>query len=146
MGKCRRLRQHQWRRLADVGTGGRQQLIEADVEQLVADVTPLDGQRGVVVAAGGRLSVDLFDKASTLNGYWDALVAGYAMDAIGGESAEATVDDATAFLHRVLRAEATPAEAAGEGTELHVDSDGIAGCALRWNDAVVHLAAFEVAP
>ena len=62
----------------------------ADVSSLVAGSRPLPDQCGVAVAIGGTLrGFDCFDKPSTLAVYWDSLVAGYALDAVGSQHAAA---------------------------------------------------------
>jgi hypothetical protein len=58
-----------------------------DVAAVVEGLRPVEGQRGVLaVTAGGSVAVDLFDKPATLAAYWDGLMAGYALDALGGRS------------------------------------------------------------
>src|SRR5204863_9779184 len=52
------------------------------VAALVGDTRPLPGQCGVAASVRSRVvAVDLFDDAETLDDYWSALVAGYALDA-----------------------------------------------------------------
>jgi ARG/rhodanese/phosphatase superfamily protein len=127
-----------------------------DVAALVEGLRPVEGQRGVLaVTAGGSVALDLFDKPSTLAVYWDGLLAGYALDAVGGrsghiaggeddrtESAAFAATDAEAFLDQVLGAPATEATAVALGTEVHFGDDDVTGGALVWERAVVHLAAF----
>jgi hypothetical protein len=110
------------------------------------------------VIAGGAVALDLFDKPATLAVYWDGLLAGYALDALGGRGGDtAGQDDATgpaafaatdarAFLARVLDAPATEADAVALGTEVHFGDDDVTGGALVWERAVVHLAAFGNVP
>lgn len=118
--------------------------VAAEVEAMVAALRPEEGQRGVIVAAGDRtLSLDLFDKASTLAAYWDGLLAGYAFEAAGAAPAALTLADAEAFATRVLAAQATAVAATGLGTEVHLGSGDVAGGALVWEGTVVHLAAFD---
>ena len=120
--------------------------IGPEVDALVAQLRPVDGQRGVVVAAGDRIvSLDLFDKASTLAAYWDGLVAGYAMEAIGNPPPAFSLADAETFATRVLATAVTEAPGVALGTEFHLDdADGdLTGTGLAWEGTVVHLAAFE---
>jgi hypothetical protein len=112
------------------------------------------------VTAGGAVALDLFDKPATLAVYWDGLLAGYALDALGGRGGDAAAGqdddgtgpaafaatDARAFLDRVLRAPATEAAAVALGTEVHFGDDDVTGGALVWERAVVHLAAFGNVP
>jgi hypothetical protein len=127
-----------------------------DVAAVVEGLRPVEGQRGVLaITAGGSVTLDLFDKPSTLAAYWDGLLAGYALDAVGGRSgrtaggegdrtgsAAFAANDAEAFLDQVLGAPATEATAVALGTEVHFGDDDVTGGALVWDRAVVHLAAF----
>jgi ARG/rhodanese/phosphatase superfamily protein len=124
-----------------------------DVAALVEGLRPLDGQRGVLaVTASGAVALDLFDKPATLAVYWDGLLAGYGLDALGGDTAAGeddgtgpgafAVTDGRAFLDRVLGTPATEAAAVALGTEVHFGDDDVTGGALVWEGAVVHLAAF----
>ena len=118
-----------------------------DVAELVGRTKPLDGQRGVVAVAGGRiLGLDLFDKPGTLDRYWKSLVGAYALDALMADPSAAAAtglaDEAQAFLRDVLDAGGDRVSGVGEGDELHLRSDRIVGHALLWDGAVVHLSAF----
>lgn len=124
-----------------------------DVAAVVEGLRPVEGQRGVLaVTANGSVALDLFDKPATLAAYWDGLLAGYALDALGGRAtgtghgaaANGVFDtaEARAFLDRVLGSDATDAAAVALGTEVHFGDDDVTGGALVWNGAVVHLAAF----
>ena len=106
------------------------------VGELVSGTTPLAGQCGVAAAVGDRIvAVDLFDDPQTLADYWDALVAGYAIDA----------DESSAKRPRRRAVRRLLGEvAAGRFTEadgrVHVATDGAAATALLLDDVVVHLA------
>ena len=117
------------------------------VAALVADLRPLENQRGVLVVSGsGLVTLDLFDKPSTLATYWDGLLSGYALDALRAEAPSLDSGNAEAFLERLRGATATEAEGVGLGRELHLGDETITGGALIWDDAVVHLAAFAAGP
>jgi nucleoside-diphosphate-sugar epimerase len=97
----------------------------------------------VILAIGDTVrGIDFFDKASTLAAYWPGLVQGYAVDALHVQPADVTIADAEAFIAQVLTAEATTADAVGLGRDLVIADAAVAGNALEWDDAVVHLAAF----
>jgi hypothetical protein len=115
-----------------------------DVTRLVAGTRPLPDQRGVAVAVGGTLrGIDCFDKAATLTAYWDGLCAGYALDAIRGNTGPApTVADAERLVAQVLAAPRTAANAVGLGTSATLAADGVVGHVLEWEGAVVHVSAF----
>jgi hypothetical protein len=117
--------------------------IDSDVQRLVRELRPVPEQRGVIVATGSTVrSLDLFDKADTLAVYWDGLMRGYAMDAIGQPATTATLADAKAFAAMLSEAQLTEASGAGLGDELHLSSHQVTGVGLRWEGAVCHLAAF----
>lgn len=110
---------------------------------LVGGITPLPGQRGVVLAIGDTVrGIDWFDKASTLDAYWPGLVQGYAVDALRAQPGEVAIADAEAFVEQVLTAEATAEDAVGLGQDMVIMNDEVAGHSLEWEHAVVHLAAF----
>jgi hypothetical protein len=106
------------------------------VAALVGGTKPLAGQCGVAATIGRRVvAIDLFDDPATLADYWDALVAGYALDA----SPEPTKRLRRRDVRRVLGAVAA-ARATETADRIHVEGDGIAATALRLDDVVVHLA------
>lgn len=118
----------------------------ADVAALVAGLRPAANQRGVIVVSGTVVTLDLFDKPSTLATYWDGLVSGYALDALDADAPAFDTTDAETFWAQVRDAAATETDAVGVGRELHLGDETITGGALIWDDAVVHLAAFASTP
>lgn len=115
------------------------------IADLVGGLRPASTWWGVLVGLGGRpVSVDVFDKTSTLAHYWDGLLAGYALEAIGLEPEATPVAEAKAFLAEVAEAPVVERPGVGLGSEVHLVHPHIAGGALRWEGAVVHLAAFAV--
>ena len=117
--------------------------VDRELHALVADLRPERGQHGVAVAVGSRvIGLDLFDTPDTLEAYWDGLLAGYALDAIGQPAVKANGAAVREFVEATVRAEGRETEAVGLGRELHLAADGVTGFALRWEGAVVHLAAF----
>ena len=118
-----------------------------DITKLVGRTGPLDGQRGVIASAGGRvLGLDLFDKPGTLDRYWKALVSAYALDALLDDVSTAAparlVEEAEAFLRNAIATEGPRVAGVGLGDELHLRSTVVVGHALIWDDAVIHLSAF----
>ncbi len=92
------------------------------------------------------MSLDLFDKTTTLVTYWEGLVAGYALDALDESDAATGIADAKAFVARVAATDVASEAGVGMGTELHLNSDDISGLGLEWDGALVHLAAFAGPP
>lgn len=105
------------------------------VHALVGGTKPLPGQCGVAAAVGGRvIAVDLFDDPQTLADYWDALVAGYALDAEPKAAKHPRRREVRALLGTVAAGRATTA-----GERVHIDADGATATALVLGDTVVHL-------
>ena len=117
-----------------------------EVAALVEGLRPVEGQRGVlVVSSRGVVALDLFDKPATLAAYWDGLLSGYGLDALGRAATGPAAFDraaARAFVDRVLGSPATESAAVALGDEVHFSDDDVTGGALVWDGAVVHLAAF----
>jgi hypothetical protein len=120
----------------------------ADLERVRrAFVAPGPEQTGVLAVAGGCvLALDVFDRASTLADYWDRLVRGYALDALGAEPVASAEDaaSATAFWGELTHPDndATAHEGVGLGIDVILTSPRTVANALTWGRAVVHLAAF----
>lgn len=104
---------------------------------MVAGTSPLPGQRGVVAAPGSRIvGVDLFDRPGVLAEHWDAIVAGYALDAtdpVDVRRRQVRPSSATSpgrrWARRRRSASAPPS----------TPTTSVAW--LAWDDVVVHLAA-----
>ncbi len=108
---------------------------------------PLPGQRGVVVAHGGRVvSCDLFASTDVLAAHWEGLVRAWFLDA--PEVADRRRPGLSAALKFVRRLGTTPGEttpAVGLGREVHIRSGRFCGQVLLADDAVVHASAFTTA-
>ncbi len=115
-----------------------------DVHDMVAGSAPLPGQRGVATAIGGRVvSIDLFDRSTTLAAYWSTLVQGYALDAVGLSVASVAPPGRRAVVKtfdalRSARTRQVPG--VGLGDEIHATSSSLVAGALVWEDVCVHLA------
>jgi hypothetical protein len=103
-----------------------------------------DGQVGVIAAIGGRVvSLDMFDKPSSLASYWGGLVAGYELEALRQPEVSASLADAKAFATAVATGGTQSDSATGLGRELRLESRDVVGLGLEWEGGVVHLAAFS---
>jgi len=110
----------------------------------------LPAQRGAVLAIGSKVvGIELFDSATAFSRYLEKLVRAYALDAIdrreGKPPAAASEGDARAFLDLVGTAHTERFKALGEGEDLRLTGEGIAGGALVAGGRLIHLAAFVVA-
>jgi hypothetical protein len=122
----------------------------AELDTYVHAFHPLPAQQGAVVALGGKvIGVELFDSAAAFSRYLEKLVRAYALDAIERKADEAPVAaserDARAFLDLLWATHAERFKALGEGDDIRLTGQGIAGGALASGGRLVHLAAFVVA-
>jgi hypothetical protein len=118
------------------------------LEEYVAAFRALGGQAGAVFAINGRLeTLELFAFTDTLLLLLTKLVRGSAIDAIE-EYREASPtparDEVAAFLKRVAEAPAGVFPAVGLGEDLRLQAPGLAGGALAFDGALLHLCAFNL--
>jgi hypothetical protein len=123
---------------------------DAQLDTYVRAFHALSGQRGAVVAIGGKVvGVELFDSAGAFSRYLEKLVRAYALDAIERKADEPPAApserDARAFLDLLWATHAERFKALGEGEDIRLTGQGIAGGALAAGGRLVHLAAFVVA-
>ena len=120
----------------------------AQLDAFVRAFRPVPAQRGAVVAVGGKVvGVELFDAASAFSRYLEKLVRAYALDAIERAPAELPAPperDARAFLDLVAATHGERFKALGEGEDIRLTGQSIAGGALAAGGRLVHLAAFVV--
>ncbi|TLZ54710.1 MAG: hypothetical protein E6K22_04695 [Gammaproteobacteria bacterium] len=121
----------------------------AQLDDYVRAFRVLPGQRGAVVAIGGKvIGLELFNCPTAFSRYLEKLVRAYALDAIETPALEPRVPSATdaqAFLDLVWATHAERFPALGEGEDIRLNGAGLAGGALAAGGRLVHLAAF-VAP
>ena len=108
---------------------------------------------GVAVFHGGKFQgLDLFDRHSTLQYFWESLVDSYAIDLL-----EAPVDPAQpasdegqvirSVLDRCIAGKWESFNPPGEGKEWRMEESDLAAASLVWNDeVVVHLQVFPKMP
>lgn len=118
---------------------------KADTESITDGLRPLPGQRGVVIGVGGTVrGLELFDRAATFADYFDSLLEGYAMEAIGAEPVATPSEQARRLIRRLASARWSSSEAVGLGQEIAVEGEDLTGTGLAWRPdrPPVHLAAF----
>jgi len=104
---------------------------------------PDSGQTGVFVCVAGRpIALDSFDRPETLTKLWSRLLSGYALDALGKDSAPLQDSAVDAFLRTAAAATATTHRGLGLGIDVVLTGDLIVGNALAWDEGVVHVALF----
>jgi len=106
------------------------------------------GQAGAVFAIDGvPVAVELFDAPETFRKLLRKLVGSFAMDAVAvrrPRSRAPSLVGVRRFLARVQAAAVEQFRAAGEGEDLRLAGEGVAGGALQAQGRVVHLSAFAV--
>ncbi len=105
------------------------------------------GQAGAVFAvAGNVMGLELFDSDKTFGKFLAKLVSSYTLDAIeveANESAAPSLDDVRALIERIKNAKAECYPALGEGEDVRMSGEKLAGGALFVGERVVHLSAFH---
>jgi hypothetical protein len=103
------------------------------------------GQVGAVFAIDGRpVGLELLDAPRTLGAVLGRLVESYALDAIERPerlAPEPEAETARGFLARAAAARAESVKAVGEGEEVRLEAEGMAGGALVADGRLVHLSA-----
>ena len=113
----------------------------------VARLGPLPGQRGVVVAHGGRIvSCDLYASTELLAAHWEGLVASWFLDAPEvADTRRPGLSQALRFVRRLGSIPGDHAPGVGLGTEVYLRDRRIAAQVLLADNAVVHASAFALA-
>ena len=110
---------------------------------------PEPNQRGAVVAIDGKpVGVELFDSPSAFARYLQRLVGSYALDAMetaGSAARVPTTGEVQRFLDSIVAASGERFAALGEGEDIRLRGNGIAGGALAVDGRLVHLAGFAIA-
>ena len=116
------------------------------LEKYVQALPSVKNQVGVVVALNNQLvGLDLFDHPHTLSRILPKLVRSHAMEALREPESVAEVastDVARDFIGQIVNAATTRYPAIGEGEDLRLESDQIAGGGLEARDRLIHLCAF----
>jgi len=110
---------------------------------------PVPNQRGAAIAIDGKpIGVELFDSPSAFARYLKRLVGSYALDAKETAAAAArapTTAEVQRFLDSIVAAPGERFAALGEGEDIRLRGNGIAGGALAVDGRLVHLAGFAIA-
>jgi len=115
------------------------------LDEILAALSPVPGQRGVLAVAGGRpLALDVFDRPDTLASLWPGLVGSYAADAVvarpGRHRGEAATRGA-AWVAALARGEASTHRGVGRGEVVFLSTPAVVVSALLVGTDLVHLAA-----
>ena len=118
------------------------------LDEYLAAFTVAEGQTGALFAINGEVvGLDLFDCTETLRGLLPKLVESYALDAIdeaGSANGVAEKEAAMSLIRSAAQASLQRFAALGEGEDLRLQGDGLAGGALAVDGRVVHLCVFRL--
>ena len=120
---------------------------QAKLRDYAGAFAPRDYQVGAVFAINGRVAgADLFDAPATFRKLFARLVESYAMDAIEADEnrEEIAAQQVKQFLAEMAAAATERFAAAGEGEDLRLSGNDLAGGALVADGRVIHLAAFPL--
>lgn len=120
------------------------------VDEYVAAFKTSDTQVGACFSINGKIrGVELFDVSATCAKLMSKLIRSYALDAIeerqetASTNSQSDAQSTADFIQAVATAPADSFKALGEGEDLRIHSNRIAGGALVAGDRVVHLCAFS---
>lgn len=102
-------------------------------------------QTGALVAIGGKMTVlDQVSRPDVFAALHGPLLHGYALDALEAEVpvAPPSVDDAEAFLERIVTARVSERDGIGLGRDVRFSEPGLGGAGLVAGDELVQLTAF----
>ena len=106
-------------------------------------------QRGAVLAIDGKVvGLELFDSAQTFARYLEKLVRSYALDALetaNGQHLAPPEEEVRRFIESLKAAPAERFAALGEGEDIRLSGQGVAGGALAAEGRLVHLAGYVAA-
>ena len=128
------------------GAGRDEHLKLARAAAELAELGPLQGQCGVVVAHGSRVvAAEVLATPELLAEQWAAMTRAHLLDAPLRVSGRPSASKALRFVRRLAQGASTEAAGVGLGTERHVCTSRLVGQILTWDDAVVHASAFALA-
>jgi len=122
--------------------------IEPDLAAYENAIEVAEGQAGAVFASGDRvIGLEFFDSPAAFARCFAKIVRAYAMDA--REEADpipksTTLADVRRFLGEMTKAAMQKYAALGEGEDVRLEGENLAGGALVDGERVVHLAAYRV--
>lgn len=122
--------------------------VEPDLAAYEKAIEVAEGQAGAVFASGDRvIGLEFFDSPAAFARCFAKIVRAYAMDA--REEADpipksTTLADVRRFLGEMTKAAMQKYAALGEGEDVRLEGENLAGGALVDGERVVHLAAYRV--
>ena len=122
--------------------------IEPDLAAYEKSIAVAEGQLGAVFASGDRvIGLEFFDSPAAFARCFAKIVRAYAMDAREGTAPvdqAAALADVRRFLAEMTKAATEKYAALGEGEDVRLEGENLAGGALVDGERVVHLAVYRV--
>ena len=106
-----------------------------------------EGQVGALFASRGKIQgLELFDSSKTFSHYLERLVSSYALSSLADRSdgKDGVTPDTNTFMESIKNASAERFDALGEGADLRLSGEALAGGALLAEERIVHLVAFDI--
>jgi hypothetical protein len=118
--------------------------LETQTAEFADKLKPPRNACGVVGLLDGRiLSLDIYDKAKTLQQLWPQLLRGYLVESLRRKQLETEPSDVELFLRQALSKDGVAYQSVGIGTTIRLKADNSDGAALMCNNQLVHLAVFS---
>lgn len=118
-----------------------------DIESYLSVFQPLPNQVGAVFAVNGEIiGVEAFDSPETFRKMFPKLLRSYALTAMSRarqETRAVRVGKVEEFLNAVANAPAESFQPVGLGREVHLNDERVSGCALLFEERLIHLYAFR---
>lgn len=118
-----------------------------DIESYLSAFSPLPRQVGAVFAVNGEIiGIEVFDSPATFHKMFPKLLRSYALTAMSSARQKARAvrtDEVQEFLNTVANAPTEPFQPVGLGREVHLNDARVSGCALLYEEQLVHLYAFR---
>ena len=106
-----------------------------------------ESQVGALFAIHGKIQgLELFDSSKTFSHYLERLVSSYALSSLADrrDDKDGVTPDIDTFMEGVKNASAERFDALGEGDDLRLSGEALAGGALLAEERIVHLVAFDI--
>ena len=120
---------------------------EDDLADYQAAFKAQEGQVGAVFAVDGKVQgLELFDSSTTFAHYLERLVSSYALGSLrsAAKEGEVTLSSVEGFIEGLKRSKTKQFDALGEGEDVRISGEALAGGALVAEGRLVHLAAFNL--
>lgn len=115
------------------------------LDQMLPSFSLLDGQCGIFASIGGQFAgIDLVSLPEVWKDLHDKIIRSYVLDAMGRNHSQHRHDPPglKEVFSQLADCAVSDFKGVGLGTDLRLDSPGLVGSALIWNDELAHLGAY----